>query len=113
VIFIIEVIFGCVNTLGLVFDECHATTNNLVISIFIVFCCFLPDFLNSLDEPILISVGIVCNNSHSSVNLNHLFPVRCFARPIKFNTFELIRIAIFSLQLVTSVFVEIADFFYS
>ena len=112
-IFIIEVIFSRVNTIRLIFHKGDTSRNNLVISIFVVFGCFLSDFLDSLYEPILISVGIVCNNPHSSIDFDHLLPVRHFAWPIKLNTLEFIRITILSLQLVASVFVEVADFSYS
>ena len=96
-IIIIEVVFGCVNAFGFILDKSHTSRYNFIISVLVVFGSLLSDFLNSFDEAIMISIGIVGNNSHSSIDFNYLFPMWHFTRSIELNTLKFIRITIFSL----------------
>lgn len=83
----------------------------MIISILINFCGVLSNLFDSFNKSVMISVWIVGNNSHSTVDLDDLFPMRHFSRTIELNSFKFKGISISFLQLITPVFVYIPDFF--
>lgn len=111
VVIVIKVIFGSVHTLGFILHKSHAPADNLVIPVFIELSCFLSDLFDTLDQPVVITVGIVGDDAHPPVYFDELLPVREFARAVVLDGFELIRISISALQLIASVFVEVSEFF--
>jgi hypothetical protein len=111
-IIIIIWIFGCIDLIVIGFYKVHALHNKSIIPILIELNCLLSNFFYSFDKTIWISVRIEFNDSHSSVSFYNLLPMRHFPWGIILNCFELKRIPIFSLQLITSVLVKISDLFY-
>lgn len=57
----------------------------------------------------MISVGIVCNYPHPPVYLSHLLPMRHLPWQVVLNCLELIRISVFSIQLITPMLVKITN----
>jgi len=87
---------GSVAILSFSFHETNSFVNDLVISVLVELCCSFAYFLDTLDESVMVSVGIVGYHSHSSVDLDHLFPVGHLSRSIVFNCPELVRISVSS-----------------
>ena len=110
---IVEVIFSCVDAVLFVFVESDSSADNFIVSVFVYFCGFLSDIFDTFDKSVMISVGIVCNDTHSSINFDQLLPMRQLSRTIILNSLELIRVAIPPFEFVASVFVEIPELFYS
>lgn len=76
VIIVVEVVFGSVDSIRFVLDECHSSAHNFVIPVFVQLGSFLPYALYSFDETVVVSVGVVCYNAHAAVDLDDLLPVR-------------------------------------
>lgn len=93
-VIIIEVIFRSIHALGFIFDKGHTSADYLIISILIKLSGFFADLLDALDESIVITVGIVGDDTHAAVDFDDLFPVRKLSRTIVFDSFELIRISV-------------------
>ena len=107
-----HVIFVSRYFLNIIFHFSKGTTSHddSIITILIFFYGFLTDFLNSLNQSIIVSVRIVLNDSHSSVDLNNFLPMRLFPWPVKFNCFEFIWISIFPFKLICSMPVDVTNF---
>ena len=58
-----------------ILSKSTASKNNTVISILIFLDSLLPNFLNSFNKPIMISVRIIGYSSESSINLHNFFPM--------------------------------------
>jgi hypothetical protein len=84
----------------------------LIIPILIDLGCLLANFLNALDEAIAITVGIVSDDAHATVNFDQLLPVRHLARTIKLHSFEFVGVAVSPLQFITPVLVKVSDLLY-
>lgn len=96
-IIIIERIFSCVHFVLFSFNKCDALGNQSIIPIRIQLNSFFSNFLNSLYQAIWVSIRIIFDDSHSSINLNDLFPMWHFSRTIILNSFKFVWIAIFFL----------------
>lgn len=96
-IIIIERIFSCVHFVFFSFNKCNALRNQSIVSICIQFYSFFSNFLNSFNQAVWVSIWIIFDDSHSPINLNDFFPVWHFSRAIVLNSFEFVRVAIFSL----------------
>lgn len=99
-------------TLLFKFCECSTSHGNSIISILIFLCCFFSNSLNSMNKTIIISVRIIINNSHSSINLCNLFPMWHFSWAIQLDSFKLIWITILSLKLISPVLINISNLSY-
>jgi hypothetical protein len=77
------------------------------ICVLVKFDGFFPNFLYSFNEAIGISIWIVVDYPHSSINLSYFFPVRHFPRTVILHCLELKRISILFLEFIASVMVEI------
>ena len=113
VIVIVEVVFGSVDSVRFILDKCHSSAHNFVIPVFVELGGFLADALYSFDETVVVSVGVVCYYAHAAVDLDNLLPVRQFAWTVVLNRLEFVGVSVSSLELVTSVLVEVAIFLHS
>lgn len=59
----------------------------------------------------MVAVGVVGDDSHPSVHLNHLLPVGQLPRAVVLNTLEFVGVPISALEFIRTVLVEIPDFF--
>ena len=109
-VIIIKVVFCSIDALRLVFHKSNASVNNFIISIDVDFSGLLTDLFNTFDQSIVITIRIKCDYSQAAIDLHYLFPMRHLSRAVELYTFELVRISIFSLELIASVLVKIADF---
>ena len=92
---ILIVVYLCrVDAVRFILDESHTSVYYLIVFILVNLSCFLSNLLNSFDQTIMISVRIICNDPHSSINFSDLLPVWHFARTIVLNSFKFIRIPI-------------------
>lgn len=112
VIVFVVVNLGGVHAFRFVLDECNTTIDDLIIPILIDLGCLLANFLNALDEAIAITVGIVSDDAHATVNFDQLLPVRHLARTIKLHSFEFVGVAVSPLQFITPVLVKVSDLLY-
>lgn len=96
-IIIIEVIFGRIDFISFRLDKRNTLCDQSIVSVDIQFDSLFTYFLNSLDQSVRVSVRIVVDNSHPSVDFGDFLPVRHFARTIILNCFELKRITVFAL----------------
>lgn len=112
VVVIVKVVFGSINAFGFILDKGDCPRDYLIIFVFVVLSCLLSDLFYPLDETVVVTIGIECDNSHPSVDFDHFFPVWHLPRPIELHCLEFIGITVFSLQFVASVLVEIAYLFY-
>ena len=111
IIFVV-VDLGSVNAFRFVLDECNTTVDDLIIPIFIYFCCFFSNFLNAFDKAIPVTIRIVSDDAHASVDFDHLLPVRHLARTVKLHSFKLIWVTVSPLQFITPVFVKVSNLLY-
>jgi len=104
---------------GNIFQLPYGAINNFVITILVEHHCFLSNLFDSLNEPIMISVGEILDNLEMSINLNYLSPllkrlrdsfVFIFLRFILFDSLELKGISSPDRELVTAIFVEVPIF---
>ena len=75
-VIIIKRIFGSVNTIRIIFMKGNTSTNDFIISVFVVLSSFLSDLFYSFDKTIMISIPIEADDSHSPINFYNLFPMR-------------------------------------
>lgn len=94
VVVIIEVVLGCIDCIRFIFLEMNTSAYDLVISVFIVFCCFLANAFDTFDETVMITVWVVCDDTHTTVDLSHLLPVRQLPWAIELNRLEFIGITV-------------------
>ena len=111
-IIIVVGVFGSINFLFVSFNKCNALSDKPVVPVDVELNGFFANFLNSLYQPIRVTVRVVIDNPHSTVDFSHFFPMWHFARTIVLNSFELIRVTVFSLKFVTTVFEKVSNFFY-
>lgn len=93
-VIVVVIVLRCIYFITWILRKSDAPADHSLILIFIQFCGLLSNFFNSFDQSIMVSVWIIRDNSHPSIDLNDLLPVWHFARPIKLNCFELVRIPI-------------------
>jgi len=96
-VILVKILFGSIYFLFLIFYKCYTSASDVIISILIKLDCLLSNFFNSFNKTIMVSIRVIINDSHSSINLDNLFPMRHFSRAIQLNSFEFVRIPIFSL----------------
>ena len=96
-IIIIKVIFSSIDSIRLIFNKSNTSADHLIISIFIYLCCLFSYILYTLDQTVMISVWIVSYYPHSSVNFDHLLPVRQLSWTIILDCLKLIWVSISSL----------------
>ena len=106
---VVLVVLGRVLVPQLVLQEGHAPVYDLVVPVLVQLRRLLPDLLDALDEPVVVAVGVVGDDAHAAVHLDHLLPVRHLARAVVLHSLELVRVPVLPLQLVAPVLVEVAD----
>lgn len=94
---VVLIVFRGVFVPEFVLDEGHASVDDLVVSVLVDLGSLLSDFLDALDEAIVVPVGVIGDDPHPAVDFDHLLPVRHLARAVVFHSLELVGIAIFSL----------------
>lgn len=109
-VIIIVGVFCCIDFIFVGFDECDTLGHKPIVPVDIKFNGLFPDLFDTLDQTVRVSVGVEIDDSHASVNLCEFLPVRHFARAIIFYGFKIVWIAVFSLELVTAVLVEVPNF---
>lgn len=95
-VILIVVNFSRIDTVGLILDKSNTSVYYLVVFILINLSRLLSNLLDSFDQSIMISVWVIGNDPHSSVNFSDLLPVWHLAWAIVLNSFEFIRIPISS-----------------
>lgn len=110
-IIFIEIFICCIYFFIFILDETNTSAYDMIISVLVKFNGLLSNFFDSFYQTIMVSIWIIINNSHPSINFSHLFPVRHFTRAIHLNGFELIRVSIFSFQFITPVFIKVSNLF--
>ena len=93
------------------FLKSAGSEDNPIITVMIFLDNFLPDLLYPLNKSITVSIMIISDNSHPSIDFNNFLPMGHFSRAIKFHSFEFIRIPISFFKLICSMFINIAYFF--
>lgn len=96
-IVIIVIILGIVNFIFFCLYKGNTLCDEPIITIGIQLNCPLTNFLNSLYESIWVSVWIVIDYSHSSVNFSDFFPMWHLAWTIILHSLKLVRVSIFTL----------------
>jgi hypothetical protein len=114
IVIIIRVSRGiCFFLLCVSFDELYTSVNNIIdVSVLIVLCGLMTNFLYSLDKSVMVSIGIIFYYPYSLVNGNDLPPMWHFFRTILFNSLELERESSSHLQFVRPVIIKISNFLY-
>ena len=72
---VVEVVLGCVDCIGLVLAEEHTATDDFVVPVLVVLHCLLAYLLDSLDEAVVVAIGVVLYDAHPAVDLDYLLPV--------------------------------------
>ena len=80
-----------------VFEEGHASVDDLSISVFVDFCGLFTYFFDALDGSVMVAVGVVGDYAHPAIHLDHLLPVRHLARTVVLHGLELVGISVFPL----------------
>ena len=94
-----------------IFGKSYTSINNMIISTFIIFRCFLSNFLHPFYKPIMVSIWIIIYYSLFSIDFSNSFPLHFIFIPIRslaifLNGFELIRISSFYHQFVRSMLIK-------
>lgn len=108
-IIVVERVFGSIHFILFCFDECDTLRNEPIISVGVQLDSSLSDLFDSLDQAVRISIGVIFDDSHSSVHFDYLFPMRHLPWTIIFYCLKLIWITVFFLQFVASVLVKVTD----
>jgi hypothetical protein len=96
-VILIIVNFSWIDALGFVLHKSYTSIHNFFILVCVYLCCLLADLFYPFYESIVISIGIIWNDSHSSIHLYNLLPMWHFPRSIVLYRFELKGIMIPSL----------------
>ncbi len=111
-IIIVIRILSCIHLFLVRLNKCNTLRDQTIVTVYVQLDSFLANLFNTLDKPIRVSVRVVINNPHPTINLSDLFPMRHLPRTVVFDSLKLVRITIFSLKLVTSMLVKVTHFLY-